>query len=60
MLAVRRPGVTVTMGALQAAGLVHHRRGRVLIRDRPGLEGATCGCYSRVKAFTATLALRHP
>ena len=58
MLAVRRPGVTITMGALQAAGLVRHSRGRVLIRDRAGLEGAACGCYGRVKAFTAALAAR--
>jgi CRP-like cAMP-binding protein len=60
MLAVRRPGVSVTMGALAAAGLVQHGRGRVLIRDRSALEGAACGCYSRVKAFTVTLAARRP
>jgi CRP-like cAMP-binding protein len=60
MLAVRRPGVSVTMAGLQAAGLVRHTRGRVLIGDRSALEGAACGCYSRVKAYTATLALGRP
>ncbi len=58
MLTVRRPGVTVAIGILQAAGLVGHRRGRVVIRDRAGLEAAACDCYARVQAFTATLAAR--
>ena len=60
MLAVRRAGVTNALGALQAAGLVDQRRGRVTIRDRPGLEAAACGCYERVKAFTTTVAAQNP
>jgi len=59
MLAVRRPGVTVAMGTLQAAGLVSHTRGRVVIRDRAGLEAAGCDCYKRVKIFAAALAGRN-
>ncbi len=55
MLAVRRPGVTIALGALGAAGLVRHSRGRIVICDRPGLETATCGCYARLRQFVATL-----
>ena len=60
MLAVRRAGVTNALGALQAAGLVDQRRGRVIIANRPGLEAVACGCYGRVKAFTVTVAAQNP
>lgn len=52
MLAVRRSGVTVAMQALQEAGLVQTRRGRILVCDRAGLERAACECYNRVLAFS--------
>ncbi len=55
MLAVRRPGVTIAMGALQAAGLVRHSRGRIVLCDRPGLEAAACGCYAQLGQFVAKL-----
>jgi len=58
MLAVRRPGVTIAIGELQAAGLVRHSRGRIIICDRLGLEIATCICYDRVRKFVATLTAR--
>ncbi len=58
MLAVRRPGVTIAVGELQTAGLVRHSRGRIVICDRPGLEGASCVCYDSVRKFNATLATR--
>ena len=58
MLAVRRPGVTIAIGELQTAGLVRHSRGRIVICDRPGLEGAACVCYDRVRKFVATLTMR--
>jgi CRP-like cAMP-binding protein len=45
MLSVRRAGVTVAMGVLQAAGVIRYARGRVTILDRPRLEEASCGCY---------------
>ncbi len=60
MLAVRRPGVTIAIGDLQAAELVRHSRGRIVICDRPGLEAAACVCYDRVRKFTAALATRDP
>ncbi len=60
MLAVRRAGVTTALGSLQAAGVVDQRRGRVVIRDRPGLEAAACTCYARVQAFTTMVETQIP
>lgn len=56
MLAVRRPGVTIAMAALHAAGLIRHSRGHIVIADRRGLEAAACACYARVTTFTEGLA----
>jgi len=50
MLGVRRPAVTVAIGVLEKAGLIGHRRGRIQITDRRGLEGASCECYSAIRA----------
>jgi len=58
MLGVRRSGITIAFGLLQAAAVVDQRRGRVIICDRPGLEAAACGCHGRVQAFTAAVAAR--
>ena len=55
MLAVRRSGVTVAMGALQQAGLVQNSRGRVIVVDRAGLKGVACSCHGRVRAFADAL-----
>ena len=49
MLGVRRPGVTVAMGALEKAGLIAHGRGRIAVVDRPGLEKVACECYRVIK-----------
>jgi CRP-like cAMP-binding protein len=46
MLGVRRPGVTLAIGALQRAGLVQHEKGHARVLDRPGLEAAACECYA--------------
>ena len=49
MLGVHRPGVTVSAGILQRAGLISHSKlGRVTILDRERLEGAACECYAAV------------
>jgi CRP-like cAMP-binding protein len=56
MLAVRRPGVTIAVGALRTAGAIKDGRGHILIRDRAGLEAAACSCYARLRAFAAALA----
>ena len=50
MLGVRRPTVSVVAGALQAAGLIRYRHGRVTVRDRAGLEAASCECYAIIRA----------
>ncbi|MGJ7456814.1 Crp/Fnr family transcriptional regulator [Halomonas sp. MA07-2] len=49
MLGVRREGVTASAGKLQKAGLISYHRGRIIILDRPGLEGRACECYQVVK-----------
>ena len=45
MLGVRRAGVTVATGALQAAEILRYSCGRITVLDRPRLEEASCGCY---------------
>ena len=49
MLGVRRPGVTVAMGALEKAGLIAHTRGSIKVIDRAGLEKASCECYRTIR-----------
>lgn len=49
MLGVRRPAVTVAVGILEKAGLIAHRRARIRIVDRQGLEAAACECYSLIR-----------
>ena len=44
-LGVRRAGVTVVAGAMQAAGAISYRRGNLRIIDRKMLEAMTCECY---------------
>jgi CRP-like cAMP-binding protein len=55
MLGVRRPGVTVAMGALEKAGFIAHARGLITVVDRPGLEKATCECYRTIRTRQAEL-----
>ena len=51
MLGVRRPTVTLIVGALQQAGLISNgHRGTITISNRKGLEAASCECYRTVKA----------
>lgn len=49
MLGVTRPSVSVSAGALQAAGLISYARGRMQILDRAGLESASCECYQVIR-----------
>jgi Mn-dependent DtxR family transcriptional regulator len=49
MLGVRRPTVSEVAGRLQAEGLIHYTRGRVVLVDRSGLERVTCTCYRIVR-----------
>ena len=50
MLGSRRSTVTVTAQALQEAGMIEYRRGKVTIVNRPKFEAAACECYGIVKA----------
>lgn len=49
MLGVRRESISEAAGKLQWAGLIHHRRGHIGVRDRPQLEARACECYAVVK-----------
>ncbi len=55
MLARRRAGVTTAVGTLKAAGVISNSHGRIVIRDRKGLEAAACECYRTVKQEFARL-----
>ena len=55
MLGVRRASVTVAAGMLQQAGLIRYSRGRVTVRDRAGLEAASCECYGVLRDQHARL-----
>jgi CRP-like cAMP-binding protein len=55
MLGVRREGVTVAAGRLQARGMISNRRGHISVLDRAGLEGEVCECYEVVKKEFARL-----
>jgi CRP-like cAMP-binding protein len=49
MLGANRKSVTLAAQALQTAGLISYRRGRIRVHDRRGLEKASCECYAIVK-----------
>ena len=53
---MRREGVTEAALALQRAGLISYRRGRISVLDRAGLEARSCECYAVVKAEYERLA----
>jgi hypothetical protein len=40
----------VAIGVLERSGLIEHRRGRIRISDRDGLERASCECYGLIRA----------
>lgn len=50
MLGARRTSVTVTAQALQKAGLISYRRGKVTIERSDALQQLACECYSTIKA----------
>jgi CRP-like cAMP-binding protein len=49
MLGVNRSTLTLAARALQEKGLVEQRRGAVRVRDRAGLEAASCACHGIVR-----------
>ncbi|MBX9698518.1 MAG: Crp/Fnr family transcriptional regulator [Acetobacteraceae bacterium] len=50
LLGVRRTTITRVVATLEERGLVRHRRGRIIVVDRAGLEAASCACHERAKA----------
>lgn len=56
MLGVRRAGVTLAAGALQATGAIRYVRGTLTVLDREGLEHEACACYEADRrAFSSLL-----
>jgi CRP-like cAMP-binding protein len=55
MLGVHRPAVTLAAGMLQKAGYIHYSRGKIVVTDRAGLEGAACACYQATREDYAQL-----
>jgi len=49
MLGVQRTTVTLIARQLERAGLILHRRGRITVVDRKGLEDVACECYAIVR-----------
>ena len=50
LLGVQRAGVSVAASALQKAGVIEYRYGRVTIIDRGQLEARACECYEAIRA----------
>jgi CRP-like cAMP-binding protein len=50
MLGANRTSITFAAQSLQNAGLISYHRGLIQVRDRAGLEDASCECYGVVKA----------
>ena len=55
MLGANRPGITLAVRSLGAAGLIRHARGRITVLDRAGLEAAASGSYGAPEAEYARL-----
>jgi CRP-like cAMP-binding protein len=49
MLGVQRTSVSLVANALNAAGLIDYRRGRIEITNLDGLRDCSCECYTMVK-----------
>ena len=50
IMGANRTSVTLAAQSLQNQGLISYRRGLMQVRDRAGLETASCECYAIVKA----------
>ena len=49
MLGYQRAGVSIAMASLVKAGLIEHKRGKVIVCNRPDLEAACCECYREMQ-----------
>jgi CRP-like cAMP-binding protein len=60
MLGVQRSTLSAIMRSLQTAGLIEQGRGCITVKDRAGLERASCECYYRVRqTFERVLPLTY-
>lgn len=55
MLDARRPTVTAATIALQAAGIIRYRYGRVTVLDRKRLARASCQCHTMLRSYFSQL-----
>ena len=55
MLGANRPGITLAVQSLRAAGLIGQARGRITVLDCAGLETAAAGSYGAPEAECARL-----
>ena len=55
MLGVRRAAVLEMIGSLQSAGLIEYTDGQMTVKDRAGLEAASCECYVIIQREFARL-----
>jgi CRP-like cAMP-binding protein len=55
VLGVQRTSVSTVAHALQVAGIIRTRRGKIQIQDRIGLERMACDCYQQLKQRTDAL-----
>jgi CRP-like cAMP-binding protein len=61
LLGVRRTTITRVVAALEARGVVRHRRGRIIVMDRAGLEQTACACHTTARErFECTAPGLHP
>lgn len=49
ILGANRKSITLAAQAMQTAGLISYRRGKIQVLDRAGLEKTSCECYAIVK-----------
>jgi hypothetical protein len=49
MLGTPRSTVTLAAGILHKAGLIDYSRGKLVVRDRKGLEKSACECYQTIR-----------
>jgi CRP-like cAMP-binding protein len=49
ILGANRKSVTLAAQSMQDAGMISYHRGTMQVLDRPGMENASCECYSIVK-----------
>jgi Mn-dependent DtxR family transcriptional regulator len=48
-LGVRRASISELAIRLRKAGLIEYERGRISLRDRPGMEARSCECYAAIR-----------